>query len=197
MPGARNRPRPTPSSRCPSEPQAPPPVSRSSTRDDQTSLSLPVRTRTKSERVAEERPEPCRPLVVAARLNTDPTPPDSRRTARTPLPLRVPRLDVFLTGLYRTEWSETMKPDLDGMAETIDRDRAITSMRAAKARCREKFKTPTPPAPPSPVPVLGCPSGRPLGEAPQCNTMQRRGRAPRHAQGKQWTPTNTLSSLPG
>jgi hypothetical protein len=82
--------------------------------------------------------------------------------------------DVFPTGLYRTEWSETMKPDLDGMAQAIDRDRAIKAMRAAKARCREKFKTPaptptsTPPIPvpvpvPVPVPILGCPSGRPLG----------------------------------
>jgi hypothetical protein len=71
--------------------------------------------------------------------------------------------DVFPTGLYRSEWSETMKPDLDGMAEAIDRDRAIKAMQAAKARCREKFKTPTPPTPLTPVPVLGCPSGRPLG----------------------------------
>jgi hypothetical protein len=68
--------------------------------------------------------------------------------------------DVFPTGLYRTEWSETMKPELDGMAEAIDRDRALKAMRAAKARCRAKFATPKPP---SPVPVLGCPSGRLLG----------------------------------
>jgi hypothetical protein len=75
--------------------------------------------------------------------------------------------DVFPTGLYRSEWSETMKPDLDGMAEAIDRDRAITAMRAAKARCRAKFAKPDPaPEPVTPVPVLGCPSGRPLGEAP-------------------------------
>jgi hypothetical protein len=72
--------------------------------------------------------------------------------------------DVFPTGLYRTEWSETMKPELDGMAEAIDRDRAIKAMRAAKARCRAKFAKPeqaTPP--PAPIPVLGCPSGRLLG----------------------------------
>jgi hypothetical protein len=75
--------------------------------------------------------------------------------------------DVFPTGLYRSEWSETMKPDLDGMAEAIDRDRAITAMRAAKARCRAKFATPERAAPeqvaPVPIPVLGCPSGRLLG----------------------------------
>ncbi|MDR7340031.1 HNH endonuclease signature motif containing protein [Glycomyces lechevalierae] len=68
--------------------------------------------------------------------------------------------DVFPTGLYRSEWSEAMKPDLDGMAEAIDRDRALQAMRAAKARCREKFRAPSPP---SPIPVLGCPSRRLLG----------------------------------
>jgi hypothetical protein len=77
--------------------------------------------------------------------------------------------DVFPTGLYRSEWSEAMKPELDGMAQAIDRDRAITAMRAAKARCRAKFATPKPP---SPVPVLGCPSGRLLGEAPQHQAAQ-------------------------
>jgi hypothetical protein len=108
--------------------------------------------------------------------------------------------DVFPTGLYRSEWSETMKPDLDGMAQMIDRDRAITAMRAAKARCRAKFATPqqaTPP--PTPVPVLGCPSGRPLGEAPHHTTMQRSlipegDRAPQHAQSQKRAPTNHLQS---
>jgi hypothetical protein len=72
--------------------------------------------------------------------------------------------DVFPTGLYRTEWSETMKPELDGMAQAIDRDRAIEAMRAAKARCRAKFATPEKVAPaPSPVPVLGCPSRQTAG----------------------------------
>ncbi|HEY1095101.1 MAG TPA: DUF222 domain-containing protein [Glycomyces sp.] len=68
--------------------------------------------------------------------------------------------DVFPTGLYRTEWSEAMKPDLDGMAEAIDRDRALQAMRVAKARCRAKFATPeqATPRPPTAVPVLGCPS---------------------------------------
>jgi len=125
--------------------------------------------------------------------------------------------DVFPTGLHRSEWSETMKPDLDGMAQAIDRDRAITAMRAAKARCRPKFTTPrepeqvsraeTPPPPPpppvdyGPPPVLGCPSGRLLGEAPQSLTMQRspipeRDRAPQHAQSMQTALANTLQSLP-
>jgi hypothetical protein len=109
---------------------------------------------------------------------------------------------MFPTGLYRSEWSEIMKPDLDGMAEAIDRDRAIQAMRAARARCRDKFKTPTSPTPPTPVPVLGCPSGRPLGQAPQSLTMQRsptpRGFGPlgRHAQSTQPAPASTLQSPP-
>jgi hypothetical protein len=51
---------------------------------------------------------------------------------------------AFPTGLYRTEWSEAMKPDLDALAEAVGRDRASKAMRAAKARCREKFKASTP-----------------------------------------------------
>ncbi|GAA2170035.1 HNH endonuclease signature motif containing protein [Glycomyces lechevalierae] len=83
--------------------------------------------------------------------------------------------DVFPTGLYRSEWSESMKPELDGMAQMIERDRAINAMRAAKARCRANFAKPDPESvAPIPVPVLGCPSGRLLGEAPQGHhTMQR------------------------
>jgi hypothetical protein len=81
--------------------------------------------------------------------------------------------DVFPTGLYRSEWSETMKPDLDGMAEAIERDRAIKAMRAAKARCRAKFAKPERAAGvPVPIPVLGCPSGRLLGEAPPHQAAQ-------------------------
>jgi hypothetical protein len=81
--------------------------------------------------------------------------------------------DVFPTGLYRSEWSESMKAELDGMAQMIDRDRAITAMRAAKARCRAKFAKPEQTSPaPVPIPVLGCPSGRPLGEAPHHQAAQ-------------------------
>jgi hypothetical protein len=81
--------------------------------------------------------------------------------------------DVFPTGLYRSEWSEAMKPELDGMAEAIERDRAITAMRAAKARCRAKFAKPEQVTPARvPVPVLGCPSGRLLGEAPPHQAAQ-------------------------
>ncbi|WP_205324886.1 HNH endonuclease signature motif containing protein [Glycomyces sp. YM15] len=99
--------------------------------------------------------------------------------------------DVFPTGLYRTEWSETLKPDLDGIAEMIDRDRAVKAMRDSKAQCRAKFSISQPPgaeeavqapAPPASTatataagsatddygdpPFLGCPSRRLLGEAP-------------------------------
>jgi hypothetical protein len=111
--------------------------------------------------------------------------------------------DVFPTGLYRSEWSETMKADLDGMAEAIDRDRAITAMRAAMARCRAKFATPEQVTPAQvPIPVLGCPSGRPLGgSAARPQAMQRslileRNRAPRHAQGRKPTPASHFPSLP-
>ncbi|WP_205324172.1 HNH endonuclease signature motif containing protein [Glycomyces sp. YM15] len=98
--------------------------------------------------------------------------------------------DVFPTGLYRTEWSETLKPDLDGIAEAIDRDRAVKAMRDSKAQCRAKFSISQPPgaeeavqAPPPPTstatatataaraatddygdpPFLPCPSRRLLG----------------------------------
>ncbi|MFC3492673.1 HNH endonuclease signature motif containing protein, partial [Glycomyces rhizosphaerae] len=69
--------------------------------------------------------------------------------------------DVFPTGLYRTEWSETMKPDLDALAEAIDRDRALKAMKAARAKCRAKFTTPNQatPAPPQQVtpPIVKAP----------------------------------------
>jgi hypothetical protein len=46
-------------------------------------------------------------------------------------------------------------------------------MRAAKARCRAKFAKPEQTSPaPVPTPVLGCPSGRPLGEAPHHQAAQ-------------------------
>jgi hypothetical protein len=109
--------------------------------------------------------------------------------------------DVFPTGLYRTEWSEGMKTELDGMAQMIDRDRAIKAMRAAKAKCREKFATPPPP---SPVPVLGCPSGRLLGEAPPHHAAQpdpREGSGPpacpRQETSRHPTPSNRCPPEPG
>ncbi|MEV3935273.1 DUF222 domain-containing protein [Glycomyces sp. NPDC049804] len=93
--------------------------------------------------------------------------------------------DVFPTGLYRTEWSEAMKPDLDAVTEAIERDRAIKAMRTARAKCRERFAAPTP------VPVLGCPSGRLLGEAQHASSSAARPawvRAPPHAQNRKPTP---------
>ncbi|MEU6857940.1 DUF222 domain-containing protein [Glycomyces sp. NPDC046736] len=50
--------------------------------------------------------------------------------------------DVFPTGLYRTEWPPTMKPDLDARAEAISRERAHAALKKAKARCRERFANP-------------------------------------------------------
>jgi hypothetical protein len=47
--------------------------------------------------------------------------------------------DVFPTGLYRSEWSETMKPDLEPVAEAVDQAKSTAAIHAAKAKCREKF----------------------------------------------------------
>ncbi|MCD0445010.1 HNH endonuclease [Glycomyces sp. A-F 0318] len=49
--------------------------------------------------------------------------------------------DLFPTGLYRTEWSETLQPDLDGHAEMIERDRARAAIREARAKARARFTT--------------------------------------------------------
>ncbi|GAA1682416.1 hypothetical protein GCM10009830_31980 [Glycomyces endophyticus] len=50
--------------------------------------------------------------------------------------------DVFPTGLYRSEWSEVLKPDLDARAEAAERQRALDAVRAARARCRDRFAPP-------------------------------------------------------
>jgi hypothetical protein len=85
--------------------------------------------------------------------------------------------EVFPTGLYRSEWSETLKPDLNGYTDIIEHRRALAAMKAARAKAREKFKTAAPvgeatsprePALAGPVdygepPFLGCPSRRLLG----------------------------------
>ncbi len=120
--------------------------------------------------------------------------------------------EVFPTGLYRSEWSDAMRPDLDGLAEAIDRDRANKAMRAAKAKCRAKFTRTRQDTAPSPVtealdateppkvsaggtppveygdpPFLGCPSGQLLGGSAatpeQRSPNPAKGRAPQHAQG--------------
>ncbi|MFC3494234.1 HNH endonuclease signature motif containing protein, partial [Glycomyces rhizosphaerae] len=80
--------------------------------------------------------------------------------------------DVFPTGLYRSEWSEAMKPDLDALAEAIDRDRALKAMKAARAKCRAKFTTPnqaTPPPPTAstPTPTPTPPITPPIIQAPK------------------------------
>ncbi len=47
--------------------------------------------------------------------------------------------DYFPTGLYRSEWSENMKFDLDARAEAAEQARSLAAMRAARAKCRAKF----------------------------------------------------------
>ncbi len=47
--------------------------------------------------------------------------------------------DYFPTGLYRSEWSENMKFDLDARAEAAEQDRALAAMKAARVKCRERF----------------------------------------------------------
>jgi hypothetical protein len=37
--------------------------------------------------------------------------------------------DAFPSGLSREEWSEAMKPDLDALAEAIDRHRCLAAIR--------------------------------------------------------------------
>ncbi len=50
--------------------------------------------------------------------------------------------DYFPTGLYRSEWSENMKFDLDARAEAAEQARSLAAMRAARAKCRERFAKP-------------------------------------------------------
>ncbi|WP_335986462.1 HNH endonuclease signature motif containing protein [Glycomyces sp. MUSA5-2] len=47
--------------------------------------------------------------------------------------------DVFPTGLYRTEWSPTLKPNLDSRAEAAEQQRALAAIRTARAKCRTRF----------------------------------------------------------
>ncbi|WP_408612600.1 HNH endonuclease signature motif containing protein [Glycomyces luteolus] len=106
---------------------------------------------------------------------------------------RADDFDYFPTGLYRSEWSPNLKFDLDSRAEAIEQERCLAAIKAAKAKCREQFGSR------SPVPVLGCPSGRPLGEAPQRQAAQpepERVRAPQHAQDSPPTSAHTHLSLP-
>jgi hypothetical protein len=103
---------------------------------------------------------------------------------------RADDLDYFPTGLYRSEWSENMKFDLDTRAEAAEQERSLAAMRAAKAKCRERFATPAgveansgelsekapdPEQPKQPTPA-GPPSG--LGDPPflRCPLRQRPGR---------------------
>ncbi|HEX2143045.1 MAG TPA: DUF222 domain-containing protein, partial [Glycomyces sp.] len=55
--------------------------------------------------------------------------------------------EVFPTGLYRSEWSEGMKSDLDGHAEMVERERSLTAIEEARAKARARFRTHEPPEP--------------------------------------------------
>jgi hypothetical protein len=73
--------------------------------------------------------------------------PDRRTDADLDAENRGSDWDVFPTGLYRSEWAETMKQDLDPVAEAAERDRCLAAIKAAKARCREQFGNPKAEAP--------------------------------------------------
>ncbi|WP_030158342.1 HNH endonuclease signature motif containing protein [Glycomyces sp. NRRL B-16210] len=57
--------------------------------------------------------------------------------------------DVFPTGLYRSEWAENMKLELDARAEAVEQARCLEQIRAARAKCREKFSKPEVPVEPA------------------------------------------------
>jgi len=83
--------------------------------------------------------------------------------------------NVFPTGLYRTEWSTALKPDLDSRVEEAERHRALAAIRAARAKCRARFtpqakepapgKASGPTGPPSPPPPPSHREPIPVGSA--------------------------------
>ncbi|SDE26051.1 HNH endonuclease signature motif containing protein, partial [Glycomyces harbinensis] len=52
--------------------------------------------------------------------------------------------DAFPTGLYRTEWSDTLTPDLDALDQEADRRQTLAAIKAARAKARERFAITTP-----------------------------------------------------
>jgi hypothetical protein len=50
--------------------------------------------------------------------------------------------DYFPTGLYRSEWSEALKFDLDVRAETAEQAKCLAAIKRARAECRANFSTP-------------------------------------------------------
>ncbi|WP_199038590.1 hypothetical protein, partial [Glycomyces salinus] len=49
--------------------------------------------------------------------------------------------NLFDTGLYPTEWAETLKADLNRAAEQAETDRARAAARAARDKARARFTT--------------------------------------------------------
>jgi hypothetical protein len=73
--------------------------------------------------------------------------------------------DVFPTGLYREEWASNLKPDLDARAEEAERQRALASIRQARAKCRARFTPPIGEQPKPPKEVEPIPARNP-GDPP-------------------------------
>jgi hypothetical protein len=66
---------------------------------------------------------------------------------------------VFPTGLYRSEWSQVLQPDLDGHAEMVERHRALAAMKEAKAKAWARFAKTEPPQPTAPAITTATGSG--------------------------------------
>jgi hypothetical protein len=123
---------------------------------------------------------------------------------------RADDFNYFPTGLYRSEWSEAMKPDLDARAEAAEQAKCLAAIKQAKAKCRARFGSPmaSEPSPPEESlrtgsaclgdpPFLGCPfrwrpgRGRErIGCLPA--RTSREVRAHRHARPKKPGPTVSL-----
>ncbi|GAB3644819.1 hypothetical protein GCM10028833_02490 [Glycomyces tarimensis] len=52
--------------------------------------------------------------------------------------------NAFPTGLYPEEWSETLKPDLEAVAEQAETEQVMAAAKAARAKVRARFITPAP-----------------------------------------------------
>ncbi|GAB3645277.1 hypothetical protein GCM10028833_04510 [Glycomyces tarimensis] len=52
--------------------------------------------------------------------------------------------NAFPTGLYPEEWSETLKPDLEAVAEQAETEQVMAAAKTARAKARARFTTPTP-----------------------------------------------------
>lgn len=130
--------------------------------------------------------------------------------------------NVFPTGLYREEWSDLHRRELDGWAETAEHHRCIQAIKAARAKSQARFTTVKPtslaPEPPtlarqsvtvrpvdnSDIPFLPGPSQWQLRRGtegtpppmPSKLESQARVRAPPHARDGKPPPARTFPSPP-